>query len=167
MLIVCFLLPLIPVSTQAGQTAENGLAGYAQAQANLHAVGKLRLQAQRIQRTLNLCADRYQHLRESASEALHQWQLTNQPILDKTSRVSETVLQNVRQLNSPFAAEKLALEIDTLISSQVTTFEQDFSQKPRKQQHYLCNRLILSISTGEHDLANTTPAATRLIMEYK
>ena len=140
---------------------------FATANELMAAVGKVKLTTAQLENSLEYCPARFPHLRESAQHARSQWQRDNQAVLEQTTRVSNAVLESVRQNASPFVAEKMALDVDALVSQSVQQLSTEFAAKPAKEQHYLCNRLILSIATGERDLRVQDPEETQRLMNFK
>ena len=131
------------------------------------AVGRVKLATAQLENTLSYCPARFPHLLESARHARVQWQAGNQAVLDQTARVNSAVLESVKLNASPFVAEKMALEMDALVTHSVHELSTQFAAKPVKEQHYLCNRMILSIATGERDLRIQDPDETRRLMNFK
>jgi hypothetical protein len=131
------------------------------------AVGKVKLTTAQLENTLTYCPTRFPHLLESAEHARTQWHTGNQAVLDQTARVNTAVLESVKHNASAFTAEKMALEMDALVTQSVQQLSTQFAAKPMKEQHYLCNRLILSIATGERDLRIQDPVETQRLMNFK
>ena len=131
------------------------------------AVGKVKLATAQLENSLTYCPTRFPHLLESAEHARTQWYAGNQVILDQTARVNTAVLESVKHNASSFTAEKMALEMDALVTQSVQQLSTQFAAKPVKEQHYLCNRLILSIATGERDLRIQDPDETQRLMNFK
>jgi hypothetical protein len=137
------------------------------ANALMAAVGKVKLTTAQVESSLAYCPARFPHLLESAEHARSQWHEDNQTVLDQTARVNTAVLESVKQNASAFIAEKMALEMDALVAHSVQQLNTEFAAKPAKEQHYLCNRLILSIATGERDLRVQDPDETQRLMDFK
>jgi hypothetical protein len=57
--------------------------------------------------------------------------------------------------------------MDALVTKSVQQLSNEFAARPVKEQHYLCNRLILSIATGERDLRLQDPEETKRLMDFK
>ena len=131
------------------------------------AVGKLKLTTAQLENSLHYCAQKFPHLKESAHHAQLSWQKENQTIVSQTALVNSTVIESVRQYASPFIAEKMALEMDHVVSQSVQHLTTEFTMKSRKEQHYLCNRLILSTAAGERDLQTQNPDETHRLMTFK
>ena len=153
--------PCLAASTASGAIA------FDTANELMAAVGKVKLATAQLENTLTYCPARFPHLQESANHARAQWRAGNQAVLDQSARVNNAVLESVKHNASAFTAEKMALEMDALVTHSVQQLSTQFAAKPVKEQHYLCNRLILSIATGERDLRIQDPDETRRLMNFK
>lgn len=131
------------------------------------AVGKIKLSTAQLENSLAYCPAKFPHLSDSAKNASSEWHKDNQAVLEQTALVNRLVIASVRQHASPFIAEKMALDMDVLVTKSVQQLNDEFAAKPVKEQHYLCNRLILSIATGERDLLQQDPAETQRLMDFK
>lgn len=163
----CGLFTLLALNSPLFASTATSVMDYQTARAVMQAIGKIQFQAHQLDNLLSYCGKEFSHLAESAGRAGRRWHKTNNPVIQHAVDTESLVLDSVKQSNSLFAAEKLALELDHLVSSKAKAFRQDFQNRTRKQQHYLCNRFILSVTAGERDLSNEIPEATHLIMEYK
>jgi len=140
---------------------------YPTANSLLIAVSKIRLSKTRLLGNLQYCGETFPHLRQIADKAQQQWLVRNQPVLAEARRVSTTIFDNVKQTSSAYNAEKMVLDIDALVSRDTELFMQQFKDRRRKEQHYLCNRLILSIPEGDHDLVKQNPSESTQLREFK
>jgi len=138
-----------------------------QAQSVMNAVGQIYLREQMTYTLLLDCADEFKHLGESAEHAKQTWQTPNNPIVDKSKRIQDIVAKSIQEQHTDFGAVKFTLDIETLIHNSVTSFRSELSSKTRKQRHYVCNRLILSITAGEWDLSQKVPDAVAVISDFK
>jgi hypothetical protein len=77
------------------------------------------------------------------------------------------VSHSIQDQQSDFSATKFTLDVETLIHNSVTSFRSELANKSRKDRHYLCNRMILSISAGEWDLTQKAPDAVGIISRFK
>ncbi len=141
--------------------------GYEQAQITMHAVGKVYLREQMTFALLTDCAGEFKHLAESADHAKEAWLKSNTTTVEKSRRIQDIVAHSIQAQQSDFGAVKFTLDIETLIHNSVTHFRSELADKPRKQRHYVCNRLILSITTGEWDLSQQVPNAVEIISEFE
>ena len=131
------------------------------------AVGKLQLTTARLRQSLAYCPATFPHLQESARNAGLEWQKRNEAILSQAILITNAVISSVKHNASAFVAEKMALEMESVVAQSVQQSSNEFTAKSRKEQHYLCNRLILSIAAGERDLQQLHPAATQRVMGFK
>jgi len=131
------------------------------------AVGKIKLTTAQLENSLAYCPAKFPHLSESAKNASTEWHKDNQAVLEQAALVNRIVIASVKQHASAFIAEKMALDMDNLVTKSVQQLSNEFAARPVKEQHYLCNRLILSITTGERDLLQQDPAETRRLMDFK
>lgn len=137
-----------------------------QAQSAMNAVGQIYLREQLTYSLLLDCSGEFRHLAESADLARQAWQIPNTPIVEKSKRIQDTVANSIQQQQTEFGAVKFTLDIETLIHNSVTSFRSELSSKTRKQRHYVCNRLILSITAGEWDLSQKVPDAVAVISDF-
>lgn len=140
---------------------------YQTANSLLSAASKIRLSTDKLISNLQFCGETFSHLQEGADKARQQWLARNQAVLTHAAQVSSHIIDHIRQSASPFTAEKMALDMDVLVRTDVNAFMQAFRDKGRKEQHYLCNRLILSIPDGDHDLATQNSTEAKLLLEFK
>ncbi|MGD8783370.1 MAG: hypothetical protein PVG75_02990 [Thioalkalispiraceae bacterium] len=138
-----------------------------QAQVLMHAVGQVYLREQLTYSLLADCAGEYKHLSDSASRAKLTWQATNNPTVLKSRHIQELVSQSIQAQRSDYDAVKFTLDVEALINRSVADFRTSLASKSRKQRHYLCNRLILSISAGKWDLQQRIPQAVTTISDFE
>jgi hypothetical protein len=131
------------------------------------AVGKIKLTTAQLENSLTYCPAKFPHLSESAKNASTAWHKDNQAVLEQTELVNRIVIASVKQHASAFIAEKMALDMDALVSKSVQQLGDEFAARPVKEQHYLCNRLILSIATGKRNLLQQDPDETQRLMDFK
>lgn len=140
---------------------------YEQAQRFMQAVAKILLREQLTHTLLDSCSASYAHLKSSAEQSRKKWHDMNRETLTRTKRVQKSVIQNIHETQSPQNAEKFSRDIDDLILNSVAGFKQELENKSRKDRHYVCNRLILSISAGDWDLSRQAPKAVKQITDFK
>jgi len=138
-----------------------------QAQSVMNAVGQIYLREQMTYTLLLDCAGEFKHLAESADRAKQNWQKSNMLIVEKSKRIQDIVAKSIQEQQTDFSAVKFTLDIETLIHNSVTSFRSELASKTRKQRHYVCNRLILSITAGEWGLNQKTPNAVATISEFQ
>ena len=160
-------LPFLSLTPTAIAQSGDEPIPYQTASSLLSAASKIRLSTDKLMTNLQFCGETFSHLQEGTVKARQQWLARNQAVLEHTAQVNRHIINNIRQSASPFAAEKMALDMDVLVSTDVNTFMQEFRDKGRKEQHYLCNRLILSIPDGDHDLATQTSTETKQLLDFK
>lgn len=159
-----FSLQLAP-TLNATQTDD--VLSHEQARTLMHAVGQVYLREQMTFNLLADCAGEYKHLTESAERAKKSWLHKNSATVKKSTQIQDYVSQSIQAQQSNFGAVKFTLDIETLIHNSVTSFRSELANKSRKDRHYLCNRLILSISAGEWDLTRQVPDAISIISKFK
>lgn len=163
-----YLLTLIVGSFSLTVTAtETTALPFNTANSLMLAVGKEKLATAQLENTLNHCSTKFPHLQQSANNARRNWQKRNQTVLQQTALVNKAVIESVKQHASPFIAEEMALKMDNVIKQTTKQQISEFRAKSRKQQHYLCNRLILSVTAGEQDLQQQNPDETARLMTFK
>jgi hypothetical protein len=140
---------------------------YQTANTLLVAASKIQLSQKKLLANLQLCGETFAHLAEGANKARTQWMGRNHVVLDKATQVSTFITANLRDVASPFTAEKMAMEMSALVEQDTRAFVEQFKSRTRKHQHYLCNRLILSIPDGEQDLDKENPAETRALLDFQ
>jgi len=116
------------------------------------AVARVSLQHKSTLALLSYCSQHYNQLKTSASHAVSTWVRNNQKILSKAEAIRLRLLDDISHKQTPLDAEQFALAIDTAVQRSVQQCRQALAAYPKKQQHYLCNRLILSVTAGEWDV---------------
>jgi hypothetical protein len=163
----CLLCPILAALTPAYAAPAHQPIAFSTANELMAAVGKIKLTTAQLENSLAYCPAKFPHLSDSAKNASTEWHKDNQAVLEQTALVNRLVIASVRQHASAFIAEKMALDMDALISKSVQQLSSEFAARPVKEQHYLCNRLILSIATGERNLLQQDPAETQRLMDFK
>jgi len=161
------LSSIVQANTYADTLAADNALSYEQAQSQMHAVGQVYLGEQMTLNLLADCAGEFKHLAESADRSKTIWLKNNIATVEKSKRIQDFVSQSIQAKQSDFGAVKFTLDIETLIHNSVTGFRSELASKPRKDRHYLCNRLILSISAGDWDLIKQVPAAVDMISKFE
>lgn len=161
------MLLCLAATTAVHATQSTPPLGYEQAQIMMQAVGKIYLREQMTFALLVDCTGEFKHLAESANRAKGSWLETNTATVEKSRRVQDIVAHSIQMQQSDFGAVKFTLDIETLIHNSVTRFRSELADKPRKQRHYVCNRLILSITAGEWDLNRQVPNAVEIISKFE
>jgi hypothetical protein len=164
---VLFVLPVLALAPTVFAQSEPHTIPYQTASDLLSAASKIRLSTDKLVTNLQYCGEKFPHLQDGAIKARQQWYTRNQAVLAQATQISTHIIENIRQSASPFTAEKMALDMDSLVSTDVNAFMLEFKEKGRKEQHYLCNRLILSIPDGDHDLVTQNSTETKLLLEFK
>ena len=162
-----FIITLLLFTLPAQADNEERLLNHEQAQSAMQAVGQIYLREQITFTLLTDCASEFKHLTESADHAKTSWLNTNATAIEKAKRIQEIVAHSIQIQQSDFGAVKFTLDIETLVHNGVTLFRSELTNKSRKQRHYICNRLILSISAGEWDLHNQVSEAVSTINEFQ
>jgi hypothetical protein len=140
---------------------------YQHAQPLIQAAGQIYLHQQLTYKLLADCGTRYKHLADSAQRARQRWQKTNSPVVIKSQHIQELVAESIQKQRTDFDAVKFTLEIEALVNKSVSEFRAELAGKTHKQRHYLCNRLILSVSAGEWDLQRKVPNDVSIISKFK
>ena len=154
--------------TLPGQAStEERLLNHEQAQSAMQAVGQIYLREQITFTLLADCSNEFKHLAESADLAKTSWRKTNTAIVEKSKRIQQLVAHSIQKQQSDFGAVKFTLDIEALIHNGVSHFRSELAGKSRKQRHYVCNRLILSITAGEWDLNKQVTDAATTITEFQ
>ena len=161
-LLLCLLLTSLVNTTQAESSIS-----HEQAQSLMRAVGQIYLREQMTFHLLADCSREFKHLGESAGRAKEAWLKPNTPTIKKSKRIQERVAESIQAQQSDFGAVKFTLDIETLIHNGVTSFRSELANNNRKQRHYLCNRLILSISAGEWDLSQQLHDEVTIISDFE
>lgn len=161
------LLIYLPFTPLTRANSEERSLNHEQAQTAMHAVGQVYLREQMTFTLLADCASEFKHLAESADHAKTTWLRTNTATIEKSRRIQDIVARSIQEQKSDFGAVKFTLDIETLIHNSVTSFRSELAGKPRKQRHYVCNRLILSITAGEWDLHKQVADAVTTITEFQ
>lgn len=159
-LLLCFL-------TAPADSSQLKPLSYEQAQALMHAVGQVTLREQLTLSLLTDCSGEFGHLAESASLARTNWLSSNTSIVEKSRRIRSLVEKSIQSRQSDFDAVKFSLDIEAMVHNGVKNFQSELASKNRKDRHYLCNRLILSISAGEWDLEKQYPDEVSTISNFK
>jgi hypothetical protein len=155
--------PLYSAETTAADTKLD----YLQANHIMRSAAQLILKEHTTYRLLETCAERFPHLAQTANQTKNVWREHHRGITDKSQQIKQFVTHDLAIHNSAFAADNFALQIDQLIYDGVNTAIQELSQKTRKEQHYLCNRMILSVSTGDWNLSNRVKNDYEKVLNYK
>lgn len=116
---------------------------------------------------LNYCALKFKHLAKSAHSAGQDWQLKHAEVINKANAINRYIASTIEIRDSRFAAEKFQLKIDAQVYDGAQKFKSEITGKNRKQQHYLCNRLILSTALGEWDLIKMIPQHVQRVLQFK
>ncbi len=116
---------------------------------------------------LNYCATTFKHLSKSAQKSATGWQMKHAQIVNKADKINRYVASTIEKYDSIFAAEKFYLKIDSQVYDSTQIFKAEIANKSRKQQHYFCNRLILSTAMGEWDLVNVIPEHVQRVKSFK
>ncbi|MGD8926644.1 MAG: hypothetical protein PVG20_07325 [Thioalkalispiraceae bacterium] len=140
---------------------------YKQAQPLIQAAGQIYLHQQLTFKLLADCGSKYKHLAESALHAKQVWRKTNHPVVKKSQHIQELVAKSIQKQRTDYDAVKFTLEIEALVNKSVSEFRANLASKGRKQRHYLCNRLILSVTAGEWDLQRKVPKDVTIISQFK
>ena len=143
------------------------LISYETAQVIMHASAQILMKHQAATRLLEHCAMTFKHLDKSAQHAAQDWKTKHGPIVTRAKKIKYYIYQNIAQHDHPFEAEKLDLKIDAQIIAHIENLKTNLASNKRKQQHYLCNRLILSISAGEWDIDRVIPEHRQRILTFK
>ena len=163
----CLYLTVFATCCTAALTAASQpLIDFDKSSTLLTAASKIRVTNEKVLGNLQFCQESFPHLLESAEHARQVWHTRNEAILQHATSVSKYVINNIKQDSSAFVAEKMVLDMDLSVSQEVEQFLHNFRNKGRKEQHYLCNRLILSISDGEHDLERQNSTETRQLLDF-
>jgi len=165
---ICFTLLLtLPLTPLAEANNEGRALDHEQAQTVMHAVGQVYLREQMTFTLLADCASEFKHLADSADNAKTTWLKTNTATVEKSRRIQDLVAHSIQTQQSDFGAVKFTLDIETLIHNSVTRFRSELAGKSGKQRHYVCNRLILSITAGEWDLNKQVADSVSTITEFQ
>ena len=164
-LLLLLLIPL-PVPVHAEEPLNQALS-QEQAYKLMQAVGQIYLREQMTLHLLQDCASEFNHLSESAERAKSAWQQNNAQAVSMTGQVQDYVTQAIQSQHSDFEAVKFTLDIETLIHNSVSAFRSELAKKNRKDRHYVCNRMILSVSAGEWNLDQQVPEALHLLSRFK
>jgi len=116
---------------------------------------------------LNYCATKFSHLSQSAKSASHDWQQKHARFINKANAINQYVASQIAVYDSSFAAEKFQLKIDAQVYDNTQKIKLEITNKNRKQQHYLCNRLILSTAMGEWDMNKQIPQHVQRVLQFE
>lgn len=161
------ILSMLSSGSYAENTGTDEALSHEQAQRWMQAVGQIYLREQMTFQLLADCAGEFNHLSESADRARTNWQSTNNPSVKKANRIQDFVTHTIQSQQSDFEAVKFTLNIETLVHNSVSGFRSKLAEKSRKDRHYVCNRMILSISAGEWDLDQQIPEAISIVNTFK
>jgi len=116
---------------------------------------------------LDYCSTTFKHLSRSAHNAADDWNNKHRVLITKAKDIKQYIYTNLAQYGSPFVAERLDLKIDAQIHQHNQNVENILVRNSRKRQHYLCNRLILSIAAGEWDLSKQIPEHRQRVLRFE
>ncbi len=151
---------------EAAKTKE-AMPGYQDSQIIIGSSAQVLLKQNTSITLLNYCAIKFKHLAKSAHSAAQDWQLKHAVIINKANSINHYVASTIEIRDSSFAAEKFRLKIDAQVYDGAQKFKNEMASKSRKQQHYLCNRLILSTAIGEWDLVKVIPQHVQRVLQFK
>jgi len=142
-------------------------ADYLQTQRLTTALGKVLLSHKSTQALLALCAQNFPHLSGSVDEAQQHLAQVNKPFVNKAHAIQQHLVHSIAEQQNKFDAEKFSLEVDMAVQNAVTQFRQTLANYPRQEQHYVCNRLVLSVRAGEWDIRVREPGAGQMILDFE
>lgn len=140
---------------------------YKHAKSLNQSIGKIFLAEQTTFTLLDFCADNYKYIRDATSNAREKWNRHNQPILTRARTLQSRLFRSIKNQHGEFNTEKYALQVDVLVQNGVSTLKYKLQSYNPKQRHYLCNRIVLSVSTGEWDIDRKIPEAYQMIKSFK
>ncbi|VAW99586.1 hypothetical protein MNBD_GAMMA21-1649 [hydrothermal vent metagenome] len=155
------------ISTASEEPAKAVMPGYQTSQIIIGSSAQVLLKQNTSITLLNYCALKFKHLAKSAHSAAQNWQLEHAEIINKANAINRYVASTIEIRDSSFAAEKFQLKIDAQVYDGAQKFKSELTSKNRKQQHYLCNRLILSTALGEWDLIKVIPQHVQRVLQFK
>jgi hypothetical protein len=130
------------------------------------AVARVLLQRASTTALLQDCGQHYPHLQHAADRARSHWLHSNRQILQRADSLRERLLAGLKQEQSRFSAELFALNIDKVVRQTVLRFEHTLAAYPARQQHQLCNRLILSVRAGDWDISRKQAKAFAILKYF-
>ncbi len=165
--VAALLLAVSKVTAEPKETVNKPLLDYQGTQIIIGSAAQVLLKQNTSNTLLGYCANKFKHLSQSAHTASHDWQQKHAKIVLKAKDINRYVAKIIETHESSFAAEKFQLKIDSQVYDSAQKFKNEMIDKSRKQQHYLCNRLILSTAMGEWDLVNTIPEHYQRVNQFK
>jgi len=148
-------------------THNNVILSYQDTQIIVGSAAQVLLKQNTLTTLLNHCATKFKHLHDSAHTASQDWQKKHATIITKAIDINRYISKTIETHDSSFAAEKFYLKIDSQVYDSTQQFKVDLENKSRKQQHYLCNRLILSTAMGDRDLVKVIPEHYQRVNKFK
>jgi len=165
--IVIFLLLPIKSSSGSQDEAKDLTLGYLQTKVIVGSSAQILLKHKTTVTLLNYCATKFTHLSQSAISASHDWQQKHAPYIIKAKAITQYVANSIERHDSSFAAEKFQLKIDAQVYDNTQKIKLEMTNKNRKQQHYVCNRLILSTAIGEWDMNKKIPQHVQRVLQFE
>ncbi len=166
-LVMGLFLPIQQVHSDTANTPKEPMLGYQDTQIIVGSAAQVLLKQNTSSMLLDYCATKFKHLYHSAHSASQKWQEKHAAIISKANDINRYVANSIETHGSSFEAEKFYLKIDLQVHDSALKFKTEFASKNRKQQHYLCNRLILSTEIGDGDLAKMIPEHYQRVNEFK
>ncbi len=151
----------------ASNTIAEERLSYQETQIIVAASAQVLLKQNTTRTLLEFCANKFKHLSESAHKASQNWQKQHTEVVNNAITINRSIARTIETYDSIFAAEKFTLKIDSQIYDSTQKIKAEITNKSRKQQHYLCNRLILSTAMGEWDLLKLIPEHVRRVNKFK
>ena len=167
LLATAMLLLVSRATGEPQETVSGPILDYQDTQLIIGSAAQVLLKQNTSNTLLGYCANKFKHLSQSAHTASNDWQQKHAKVISKAKAINRYVGKIIETHDSTFAAEKFQLKIDSQVYDSTQKFKDEMAIKSRKQQHYLCNRLILSTAMGEWDLVNTIPEHFQRVNEFK
>lgn len=162
---IAYIFIVLPLGSSAQPETEP--VPYEMANTLWLAVSKVQTSHAKVLHNLDYCGIQFSHLHDVTAKSRSTWLEQNTAVLAQAERVRRYLINDMRVHASAFAAEKMTMDIDARINKDVEDFMHTFKNTGRKDQHYLCNRLILSIPDGEHDLNVQNASETKALKDFK
>ncbi len=131
------------------------------------ALGRVLLGKETTHALIAYCSHNYQQLQKDAHKAINRWQEHNQDIVAKARSIQSQLAKNIKQRQNGFDAERYVLDIELAVQNGVTSFKKKLDSYPPAQHHYLCKRLVFSVSAGEWDIGKKYPDDYKYINDFK